>query len=128
MQDYSKKSQYILGIVGCGNMGEAMLRGILETSFLFPREITFFDSDTARSGFISQKYGIFFSADIDSLVKESRYIVIAVKPQNIPEVLIELGKSFDPGYNKVISIAAGVSEASGWMETSIGVNVSGQNA
>jgi pyrroline-5-carboxylate reductase len=90
-------------------MGEAILRGMLETSFLKPEVITYYDRSFERCKYIGDKYGIFSSGDVDDLVISSRYLLIAVKPQDVIEVLGEVKRRFDPRSNKIISIAAGVS-------------------
>ena len=90
-------------------MGEAILKGTLESSFLRPEEITFYDKITRRSSYIKDKYRIFSSGSVDELVRDARHLLIAVKPQDILELLEEIKRTFDPGRNSVISIAAGVS-------------------
>jgi pyrroline-5-carboxylate reductase len=102
-------SEYILGFVGCGNMGEAILKGIVDSGLLNSYEITFYDKKIQRCNYISDKYGIGKAKDIDSLVKTSKYLLTAVKPQNILEILPEIKKSFSKNQNRIISIAAGVS-------------------
>jgi pyrroline-5-carboxylate reductase len=100
---------YKLGIIGCGNMAEAILRGVLESKFLESVEIFAFEINQERKEYISGKYHITFADDLQSLAKNSNYILISVKPQNISSLLDKLKTCFDYERNVIISIAAGVS-------------------
>ena len=90
-------------------MGEAILGGVLENGFLNTGEVTYYDRSSERSKYIGNAYGIFASGGVSDLVRISRHILVAVKPQDVIDVLEEVKKSFDPAHNKIISIAAGVS-------------------
>ncbi len=90
-------------------MGEAILKGTLESSFLRPEEITFYDRIAERSRYIKEKYRIFCSGSVGDLVRDSGHLLIAVKPQDILELLGDIKGTFNPGKNSIISIAAGVS-------------------
>jgi len=74
---------YKLGIIGCGNMGEAILKGILDCCFLKSNEIIFYDNDNYRSRYIKNNYKIYSAEGIIEVIKKSRYILLAVKPQNL---------------------------------------------
>jgi pyrroline-5-carboxylate reductase len=104
-----KAFKYKLGIIGCGNMAEAILKGILDSKFLKSVELSAFEINQERKEYISGKYHILFADSIESLVKNSHYILISVKPQNISSLLDKLKTWFDYRQNVIISIAAGVS-------------------
>jgi len=104
-----KAFKYKLGIIGCGNMAEAILKGILDSKFLKSVEISAFEINHDRKGYISGKYHILFAERLGSLVTSSRYILLSVKPYNISSLLDKLKAYFDYRQNVVISIAAGVS-------------------
>jgi pyrroline-5-carboxylate reductase len=104
-----KAFKYKLGIIGCGNMAEAILKGILDSKFLKSVEISAFEINHDRKGYISGKYHILFAESLQSLVTNSRYILLSVKPYNISSLLDKLKAYFDYKRNVVISIAAGVS-------------------
>jgi pyrroline-5-carboxylate reductase len=101
--------KYNLGIIGCGNMAEAILKGILDSEFLKSDEIFAFEINQERKEYICGKYQILFADSLQSLVKNCRYILVAVKPQNINNLLDKLSTCFDHKRNVIISIAAGVS-------------------
>jgi len=104
-----KAFKYKLGIIGCGNMAEAILKGILDSKFLKSVEISAIEINHDRKGYISGKYHILFAESLQSLVTNSRYILLSVKPYNISSLLDKLKAYFDYKRNVVISIAAGVS-------------------
>lgn len=101
-------NKYKLGIVGCGNMGEAILKGVLDCSFLKPAEIIIYDRDGSREKYIRVNYKVCVAKDIPGLVKQARYLLIAVKPQDIKTVLEKLRINFNSKMNTIISIIAGI--------------------
>lgn len=99
---------YKLGIIGCGNMGEALLKGILKSGFLKCSEIIFYDKDSGRRKYIERTYKIYPAEGSIEVSGGSRYILLAVKPQNIKTVLEEIRDDFDCRKSTIISIIAGV--------------------
>ncbi len=110
-------NRFNLGVIGCGNMGEAILKGILRTGFLKPGHITFYDKNPERKKYIQKEYKIFFSGHLNDLIKESKFLVVGVKPQDIPDLLNGIKSVFDYKNNVIISIAAGVN--SGFYEKTL---------
>lgn len=96
-----------LGIIGGGMMGEAILAGILESSFIEKDNILVSEVVEERKIYLKNKYNIEVISNNVFLAQNCNYILLAVKPQNIKEVLNEINSYLDE--NKVlISIAAGV--------------------
>jgi pyrroline-5-carboxylate reductase len=100
-------SSYKLGIIGCGNMGEALLKGILNSGFLKSGEILFYDADGSRGRYIENRYKIYSAEGVVGVISRSRYILLAVKPQNIKNVLEQMKDNFDCKGSSIISIIAG---------------------
>jgi pyrroline-5-carboxylate reductase len=109
----------LIGFLGAGNMAEALIRGLLETQVCDPSEIFASDPNAQRLAFISGTYGIQSAADNSALVKSCPVLVLAVKPQQVAEVMSGLRGEFDPGRNVLISIAAGIS--TGYLERALDV-------
>ena len=99
---------YRLGIIGCGNMAEAIIKGVFQSGFLSPRDIICYEIRSERAKYIENNYHVSFTDEISQIALGSRSILIAVKPGNILEVLNDIKKSFRQGLNSIISIAAGV--------------------
>jgi pyrroline-5-carboxylate reductase len=97
-----------VGFIGGGNMGEALIRGLLKASLLSPGRLYVFDVVGSRMEYLAANYGIQTASGIGSLASVCHVIVLAVKPQNMSSVLEELNPhlSHKP---LVISIAAGIS-------------------
>jgi pyrroline-5-carboxylate reductase len=100
---------YRLGIVGCGNMAEAIIKGVFVSGFLSPRDIICYEIKPERARYIENNYHVSFADEISQITLGSGSILIAVKPGNILEVLTDIKKSFRYGFNSIISIAAGIS-------------------
>jgi len=111
-----------LGLIGGGNMAEALMRGLIETKMFKPADMIASDVDVSRRQKIKRKLKIETTADNLAVLRESRAILFAVKPQNIDTVLAELATAFAPAAAKTrraprpialkdrlfISIAAGI--------------------
>jgi pyrroline-5-carboxylate reductase len=98
----------VLGIIGCGNMGKAIISGILESSFLDAGDLLFFEKSEEKAAEIKSKYGIEQARDIMHITGICRYVLLAVKPVDIGEVLDSLEPYFEVGKNSLLSIAAGI--------------------
>ena len=100
-----------LGFLGAGNMGEALIKGVLQAGLLPASAIAASDAKPDRLSQITSTYGIRGTADNRKLVADSDVIVLAVKPQIMAGVLQEVASVLDER-KLVISIAAGVAVAS----------------
>ncbi len=93
-----------IGFIGAGNMGSALISGLVSKNFI--DNINLFDTNTVKAGEIGEKYGVSVSESPEALVSQSEIIIIAVKPGDVAEVLSGIGKL---DKNKIVlSIAAGV--------------------
>ncbi len=90
-------------------MGEAILKGALDSSFLNSSGMTFYEKSNNRRDYIKNNYGILPSGNICSAVRSSKYILFAVKPQDIKNIIKDIARCFSKDLNVIISIAAGIS-------------------
>lgn len=97
-----------VGFVGSGNMGEALIRGLVQADLVRPTSIVAYDPRGDRLSELEQQYRIRLAADNLSVVRDTDVVVLAVKPQIMDPVLRELAPGVTPG-KLLISIAAGVS-------------------
>jgi pyrroline-5-carboxylate reductase len=100
-----------IGFLGAGNMGEALLKGLLRTGLVPPSSIFATDALRERLKQIEKLYRIEALSDNTTLVKQSDVVILAVKPQVLPDVLEEIGPAVT-AKKLLISIAAGVPTAS----------------
>jgi len=95
-----------IAFIGGGNMGEAMLSAILDKGLCTPQAISVSDTAEARRQHLEQKYGVAVMSSNRQAVNRSDVIVLAIKPQNLAEVMAELNGQFEPT-QLVLSIIAG---------------------
>ena len=97
--------KYELCIIGTGNMGEAVLSGVLKKKLFISTEISAIEIDSDKRKLIKKQYGITCSNNF-SLIKSSKRLLLAVKPQNIDSLLKEIDKYLSRE-TLILSIAAG---------------------
>ena len=96
-----------IAILGSGNMGEALISGLIVSESSEPKNIICTDIRKEKLDEIRREYGVRTTTDNIEAVVESDIIVYAVKPQIIATVLKETAEKLDMS-KLVISIAAGV--------------------
>jgi len=94
-------------IIGTGNMGEALLSGLISSGSSHPKNIICTDIREDKLKSMEEKYGVATTADNIKAVEASEIIIYAVKPQIIASVLRETASCLDMS-KLIISIAAGV--------------------
>jgi pyrroline-5-carboxylate reductase len=96
-----------LSFIGSGNMGEAMIKGLLDKKVLAPEQIIAADVHTARGEDLKSRYGIQFTQDNGEAAEKADVLVLSIKPQVLDLVLPQAR----PGAHScdlVVSIMAGV--------------------
>ena len=96
-----------IGFIGGGNMAEAMIKGLLSASFIEAKNVFVSEPSEAKRDTLHAEYKIKVSADNRELVKKCDIIILAVKPQILQEVLVDIRSLVDSD-KLIISIAAGV--------------------
>ena len=95
-----------IGFIGAGNMATAIIKGLTYADHSVEKNINIYDIDTEKLKCFTGDYAIY--TDINLLVQNSDYIILAIKPQNFTEVLQAL-KNHNYTDKVFISIAAGIS-------------------
>jgi pyrroline-5-carboxylate reductase len=103
-----------IGFIGAGKMAEAMMAGFIEKRVMAPDEILAGDVSGERLAEVSRKQGVRITMDNAEVVRAARVCVLAVKPQQLNEVLRNLAPHFTPDH-LIISIAAG--KTTGYLES-----------
>ena len=96
-----------VGFLGAGNMGEAIIKGLLQTGLVPASSLAATDVRTDRLRQLADQYGIRGVTSNRELVTQSDVIILAVKPQIMGAVLKEIAGAVDRG-RLLISVAAGV--------------------
>ena len=95
-----------LGFIGAGNMGEALLKGLLKTGAAQPGQIRASARRPERVEELARAYGIRGGSNAE-VARDSDVIVLCVKPQILDQVL----RAVAPEVSRdqlIISVAAGV--------------------
>ena len=96
-----------IGFIGGGNMGEALISGLVLSKAAKPENIICSDISEDLLEEIKNKYNISTTTDNIEVAKKSDIIVYATKPQILGSVLKETASVLDRS-KLIISIAAGV--------------------
>lgn len=91
-----------IGFVGMGNMGYAMLQGLIKV--MDKVDIIFSDASEARVKQVYRETGVIFAESNAECAAKSKFLVLAVKPQFYPTVLKNIENIVKPGH-VIISIA-----------------------
>lgn len=96
-----------LAVLGGGNMGRALIGGLLRQG-LRPERITVGESQTEAREWLSRELGVSCAADNAEAIRGANAVVIAVKPQDVRTVLTALKGPLEQSRPVCLSIAAGV--------------------
>lgn len=111
------RMQYELGIIGAGNMAEAIVRGVIAAKVFSAGQIIASDVSPARRDLFSAQLRVKAVEDNAEVGRRSRILLLSVKPQQMAAALAKLGEVTD-SQTLIISIAAGIS--SGFIEKHLG--------
>ncbi len=95
-------------VFGIGAMGSALVKGWIASKMVPPSLITALDLDAAKLKKMASQLKVKAATDAEKALKGAGLILLAVKPQQIRELLSQKGSEF-PKRALVVSIAAGVS-------------------
>ncbi len=96
-----------IGFVGSGNMGEALVSGLVLSEATQPANILCSDLREDQLEEIKEKYGVRVTTSNAEVVEKSEIVIYATKPQILHSVLRETSQHLDMS-KLIISIAAGV--------------------
>jgi len=102
---------YQIGFIGAGNMGEAMVGALIRADIFSPAMIMMSDVYQDRLEYMRKTYGVTVMSDNFRLFSESDIIVLAVKPQQMGQVLGDIAGQKEyriSSRKRIISIAAGI--------------------
>ena len=95
-----------IAFIGGGNMAEAMLSAILDKGLVTPEDISVSDIKEARLEHLKSKYGMAVTDNNREAADKADVVVLAIKPQDLVEVMAELNGHLKPA-QLVLSIIAG---------------------
>lgn len=101
------KIKEAVGLIGVGNMGTAIVEGLLKKERVHPAQVTVYDKLTGKAQEFSKQWGTHTAKSNEELARLSSIIVLAVKPQDLLETAAEMKPALGPKHI-LISILAGV--------------------
>lgn len=101
-----------IAIVGAGNIGEALLSGLIQSGY-DPEKITATNRSSQRSEVLRERYGVRTTNDNHEAVQHADVVFLCVKPAGILDVIAEIGEGFGDADNTpvLVSMAAGITLA-----------------
>jgi pyrroline-5-carboxylate reductase len=96
-----------IGFIGGGNMATSLLGGLVGDNCQ-PGNIQVAEPDAARREALASRYGITTTADNNALAAAVDVVVLAVKPQVMPEVCRGIADTVQEKQPLILSIAAGL--------------------
>ncbi len=106
-------------IIGAGNMGGAIAKGLTRGTIIKAKDIVVTDlSDSILQGLKAFNPDINITKDNQEAVDQADIVMLAVKPWLVKEVVN--GLKFNPDKQIIVSVAAGIplSEYAGWISSS----------
>lgn len=97
-----------IGFIGAGNMGEALIKGLLASKKITSGQIAVSDKIKERLAYMAEHYGVKAFSKNFEVVKASDIIIIAVKSNDIKDAVKEIAEDITKD-KLIITIAAGVS-------------------
>ena len=95
-----------IGILGCGVMGEALAKAMLKKTE--GKNIFLFDIDTERTKKLAEKFSCKIAASSKDLVKNVDFLLLAIKPIHVKNLLTEIASEYYQKKPVLISIVAGI--------------------
>ncbi|MGB5306316.1 MAG: pyrroline-5-carboxylate reductase [Gammaproteobacteria bacterium] len=109
-------TQHTLAFIGAGNMACSLVGGLIADGW-DPARIHVADADPQQLERVSGRFPVTTTSTNPDAAAQADVVILAVKPQSIKEVALELADTVAQSRALVISIAAGIRETSlrGWL-------------
>ncbi len=98
------------GFIGVGHMGSALVRGMVRSGIVEPKNIWAYDKDSRKLSALRRSCGIRVARSNGEVARRSHVLFLCVKPGQISEVLSDASKALTEASSRtvIVSIAAGV--------------------
>ena len=98
-----------LTFIGGGNMASSLIAGLIADGW-DPARIRVADTDEQQLERLADRFSVTTTTDNDRAIDHADVILLAVKPQNMKAVTLELAATVTRQHPLIISIAAGITE------------------
>lgn len=106
-----------IAFIGLGNMATAILKGILNAELVKPSDVIGVCHTDKTATRIKDVYGIDTYTEVVDEVFEAGMVILAVKPQILPEICKKLKGNLNPE-QLIVSVAAG--KTLSWLKDNLG--------
>lgn len=96
-----------IAIIGGGNLGTAIAEGLISSGYIQPQHIIVTKRNTATLKPLEEK-GVLVSNNNTEAVRYADWIILAVKPFQVKEILEQLQPELDPKRHVLISVITGI--------------------
>lgn len=96
-----------IAIIGGGNLGTAIAEGLIGSGFCKPSQLIVTKRNIATLASLEQK-GVQVTTDNKAAVAQSQWIILAIKPFQIKEILTEIQPVLQSGKHVLVSVVTGV--------------------
>ena len=96
-----------IAIIGGGNLGVAIAEGLIKSSFCLPSHIIITKRNINTLSEI-ESMGVLVSSDNKEAVRYADLVILAVKPFQIKDVLMEMKEELNPGRHVLVSVITGI--------------------
>lgn len=108
-----------IGFIGCGNMANAIIKGIISADKINSKDILIFDTYSPACQKAKDNFGVTILNSEDEIAQQAEIVFLAVKPNVISTVSKRITDAVIKNNPLIISIAAG--KTLDYIESSIGV-------
>ena len=84
-----------LAFIGAGNMGSAILGGVIKAGVVSPENVTVADLYQPSLDRVKSEFGVNVTSDSSLAVKDADIVILAVKPNIINGVMKDIRDSID---------------------------------
>lgn len=100
-----------IGFIGGGNMATSLIRGLIASGHS-PRQIWVSDTSAELLNAHADRLHVNTARDNATVVNEAEVVVLAIKPQVLREVALEIAPLLKHKHGLMVSIAAGIGQRS----------------
>jgi pyrroline-5-carboxylate reductase len=100
-------SNHKIAIIGGGNLGSSIAEGLIASGFVQANQITLTKRNVDTIQHLADM-GVITTSDNQLAVKDAAYVILAVKPFQIKDILADIKPLLIAGQHTIISVATGV--------------------
>lgn len=97
-----------IGVLGCGNMGGALARALVQSGTAAPKDVFVYDTLPGAMEALKKDLGVQAVVHAEELAQRSDVLILAVKPQIFHHIAPGLKPKSGPREKVVVSVMAGV--------------------